>query len=142
MYGDKLLEMRLRAETPAASTRAVCIGQGDLFDQAGDTRGVAPIEGLYLLVMAGEDVPANVVYTLETSDTEGGAYSALVSKKTAAATPIGQVVWKEPVPHNAKNWLRVTQTPLVPASPVYYKTDSILAHNPDKDLYGIWGVDG
>ena len=139
MYGDKLLEMQTRAEVAVATTRAVCIGQGDL---AAGASGVAPYDSLYLLVIAGEDVPAAVTYTLETSDTQGGAFAALISKKTAGVVSAGQVVWKEQVPHNAKNWLRVTQTPLSSSAPVYYKKDAILAHNPDKDLYGIAGVDG
>jgi hypothetical protein len=139
MYGDKLLEMKLKSQAASATTAAVCLGQNDL---AGDTSGVAPVESLYLLVIAGEDVPAAVTYTLETSDTRDGTYAALVSKKTAAAVPAGRVVWKEMIPHNARNWLRVTQTPLSTSSAVYYKIDAILVHNADKDLYGIAGVDG
>jgi hypothetical protein len=139
MYGDKLLEMQQRSQTAAETTGAVCLGQNNL---AGDTRGVAPVESLYLLVIAGEDVPATVVFTLQTSDTAGGTYVDLVSKTTAAVVPAGKVAWKEMIPHNARNWLRVKTTGTAAAPATYYKIDAILVHNADKDLYGLGGVDG
>jgi hypothetical protein len=105
MILDKNLWFRKASEAAATATRAVPLGQGDL---TGDTSGTGPYQNLYWFVRAGEGKSAAVTVKLQHSDTEGGAYTDLLTVVTPAAFVNKALLAKLPVPFSAKNWLKVT----------------------------------
>lgn len=111
MILDKHLIFVKNTDAAAAETRAVCLTQYDLPDHPGTGRphnGMAPYDGLYLVVIAGEDGVAGPV-ELQHSGEESGTFEKLA---TFDALPTydnksGSVMVKAPVPFPAKNWLKL-----------------------------------
>jgi hypothetical protein len=108
MILDKFLEFLMvsKGETSVTPTRELPMGQGDL---AGDTKGMGPYQGLFIVVTAANDVPAGLVVTVQDSDTEGGAYANVIAfPATTAVTKAGRDIIKHPVPFDIRNWVRFT----------------------------------
>ncbi len=102
MILDKHLTFLTPTDGAKTTSRAICLTQDDL---SVPNNGMAPYDGLYLCVIAAQNV-SNLSVTLEHCDTDTGTFSTLVSYP-AVTVKAGEVVIKAPVPFKAKNWLRV-----------------------------------
>lgn len=102
MLTDFHLTLARPEDGAISQTKAVCLTQNDLTPP---TDGVGPYEGLWLSVLAFDDVTALEV-TLEHADEKDGPFTELV-KYPAKDAKAGTPVLVAPVPFVCKNWLRV-----------------------------------
>ena len=121
MIVDKLLTFAKPEDGAVTTSRAICLAQGDL---PAPNIGMAPYEGLFLIVSTYTTPVSNLVVTLEESETKDGTYEPLVVYPAVTAGP-GEIVVKSPVPFKAKNWLRLTFS--APAN-----VNAFLSHGVDK----------
>ena len=103
MILDKQLILIKGTDAPAATSRAVALGQADL---TGDTTGMGPYSDFFLQVNAAADA-ASLTVTLEHGDAAAGPFETLATYPEKTGVKAGDVVVKAPVPFTAKNWVRV-----------------------------------
>lgn len=111
MILDKHLTFVKGDETAAATTRAICLTQYDLPDHPGTGephKGMAPYDGLYLVVIPTEDGMAGPV-ELQHAEAEDGTFAKLATFEALPSydNKAGSTLVKAPVPFPAKNWLKL-----------------------------------
>ena len=105
MILDKHLIFQSGTDAAAAESRAICLTQGDL---PAPNAGMAPYDGLYLVVIPVDDGAAGPV-ELQHADTEGGPFTKLATFEALPSydNKAGSTLVKAPVPFPAKNWLKL-----------------------------------
>lgn len=103
MILDKNLVFAGPDEKNVTETRAICLTQNDL---RAPTDGIGPYEGLWLNVIPTEGA-AGMSVTLRHCDTADGTFEDLASYPATDAAA-GERLIAAPVPHNCKNWLKVS----------------------------------
>jgi hypothetical protein len=137
MYQDEALIFAKASDPAATATAAVSLLQGDhpgWPGAPGKTNGSAPYQGLYLVVKAGEDIASTVaeVITLQHCDTQAGTYATLLAAPAQTDSyAAGDVMFVAPIPHRAKNWLKV-------ALSTAKKIDAFLTNAVDRHYPGVW----
>lgn len=121
MILDSNLTFCRATDAPTTVTTAIPLGQADL---EGNSKGMVPYNGLVLHVSAGEDIAAMTV-TLETSDTESGAYETVRAYPEKMGIKAGQMIVNDKLPWECRNWVRL-------AFSVANKVNAHLALDTDK----------
>ena len=105
MILDKHLTFVKGTDAAAAETRAICLTQNDL---PAPNDGMAPYDGLFLVVIPTEDGMAGPV-ELQHCDAEAGTFEKLATFEAPPSydDKAGSTLVKAPVPFPAKNWLKL-----------------------------------
>lgn len=131
MIIDKHLTFVKGTDAAATETRAICLTQADLPTHPGTgepLKGMAPYDGLYLIVTPVEDGLDGPVELLH-GDAEGGTFETLATFEALPSyeKKAGQPMVKAPVPFPAMNWLKVKLASAV-------KCNAFLALGADKGV--------
>ena len=103
MILDKLMTFAKPEDGAITESKALCLAQGDL---TAPNDGMAPYDGLFIVVSSYTEAISGLSVTLQHCDTKDGTYEDVFSTPSKDVEA-GEVVVKAPIPFRCKNWLKL-----------------------------------